>query len=323
MAPARDFLPFHEDEVAAQDLAGYPSGGRRAPIRPHMPEEHRLFFPLLPALFTATGDDAGWPMASFLSGVPGFVQAPTATTLQIHALPPVSDPAAAGFEAGREIGLLGLDLSTRRRNRANGRIVARSEEALSVEVTQSFGNCPQYIQRRVPTDGGKLPALGASETLTRLDAGAAALIGSADTFFVASRGRRELADAGGFDMSHRGGRPGFVDIHDDTLVIPDFRGNRFFNTLGNLLGDARAALLFVDFESGDVLQLQGRVAIDWHPAGVVPAGTERLWRVRISQAWRRRAAFPGLWQFSDWAPTTLATGTWQQAARMDGHPPGR
>ena len=112
-------------------------------------------------------------------------------------------------------------------------------------------------------------------------------------------------------MSHRGGRPGFVGVPGDTLVIPDFRGNRFFNTLGNFLGDPRAGLLFIDFASGDLLQLQGTVAIDWSPdAAARPAGAERVWRVKVERGWRRRSAFPFAWDFGDYAPTTLATGTW-------------
>ena len=111
-------------------------------------------------------------------------------------------------------------------------------------------------------------------------------------------------------MSHRGGKPGFVGVAGDALAIPDFRGNRFYNTLGNLLGDPRAGLLFIDFASGDILQLQGRVTIDWHPEGSGPAGAERLWRVEVTRAWRRRGAFPFAWRFGDYAPTTLATGTW-------------
>ena len=111
-------------------------------------------------------------------------------------------------------------------------------------------------------------------------------------------------------MSHRGGRPGFVGVHGDTLVIPDFRGNRFFNTLGNLLGDPRAGLLFVNFGTGEMLQLQGTVAIDWHPGEIGPEGTERLWRVRVARAWRTRSAFPYLTIFGDYAPSTLVTGIW-------------
>jgi hypothetical protein len=146
------------------------------------------------------------------------------------------------------------------------------------------------------------------ERLAELDDAARVLIGDSDTFFVASRSRAVI-DAGGLDMSHRGGRPGFVAVQGDTLVIPDFRGNRYFNTLGNLLGEPRAGLLFVDFASGDLLQLQGRVAIDWHPASG-PSGAERLWRVEIERGWRRRAAFPFAWAFGDYAPTTLASGVW-------------
>ncbi len=149
----------------------------------------------------------------------------------------------------------------------------------------------------------------APETLAGLDDEARSLIASSDTFFVASRSRPEVGALGGLDMSHRGGRPGFVGLLGDTLAIPDFRGNRFYNTLGNLLGDRRAGLIFIDFDSGDILQLQGMVEIDWRPAGR-PAGAERLWRFEIERAWRRRAAFPFAWSFGGFAPTTLATGTW-------------
>ena len=306
MTPSEmDFLPFHADEQAAQALAGYRMG--RAPIRPLLPEQHREFFGLLPYLFTATPDAQGWPMASVLTGAPGFIASPDPTTLRIDALPRDGDPAAPGLAAGSDIGLLGIDLSTRRRNRANGRIVTR-DEGLTVHIAQSFGNCPQYIQTRKVV--GRDRKAGPVETLAGLDEAARDLIESAETFFVASRGRAALGAEGGFDMSHRGGRPGFVGAHGDTLVIPDFRGNRFFNTLGNLLGDPRAGLLFVNFGTGDVLQLQGTVAIDWHPGEIGPAGTERLWRVRIARAWRTRSAFPYLTIFGDYAPTTLLTGIW-------------
>ena len=34
-------------------------------------------------------------------------------------------------------------------------------------------------------------------------------------------------------------------------------GNNFFNTLGNILANGQAALLFIDFQTGDTLHLQG------------------------------------------------------------------
>ena len=70
-----EFLAFHEDERAAQALAGQQRGGRAA-IRPFMPDQHREFFALLPYLFVATLDERGWPMASVLTGAPGFMHRP-------------------------------------------------------------------------------------------------------------------------------------------------------------------------------------------------------------------------------------------------------
>jgi uncharacterized protein len=299
------FLAFHEDELRAQALAGHQRVGRVA-IRPFMPDQHREFFALLPYVFVATLDADGWPMASALTGEPGFVQSPDPTTLRIGTLPAPDDPAAPTCRAGAEIGLLGLDFTTRRRNRANGRLVA-VDDGLTVGIAQSFGNCAQYIQTRTPSP--RAAAGTPVEPLDRLDAAACALIEASDTFFVASRSRTGV-DEGGLDMSHRGGKPGFVGVTGNTLAIPDFRGNRFYNTLGNLLGDPRAGLLFIDFASGDILQLQGRTTIDWHPEGSGPTGAERLWRVDVTRAWRRRGAFPFAWRFGDYAPTTLATGTW-------------
>ena len=119
---ASPFLPFHDDERAAQQLAGVRAG--RAAMRPFMPEQHREFFALLSCLFTATLDDGGWPTASVLWGEAGFVTSPEPTALHIAATPATDDPAAAGFVAGAGIGLLGIDFTTRRRNRANGRIIS-------------------------------------------------------------------------------------------------------------------------------------------------------------------------------------------------------
>jgi hypothetical protein len=293
MTPDGGFLSFNEDERRAQDLAGLHAG--RAAIRPFMPEQHRAFFPLLPYLFIATLDGAGAPVASMLWGPAGFVHSPDPTTLRIDALPTAGDPAASGFTAGQPVGLLGLDLTTRRRNRANGHLLA-VDNGITVAIEQSFGNCAQYIQTRTPTP--HVRAARAAEPLSALDDAARHVIEAADTFFVASRSRAVIRTDGGLDVSHRGGRPGFVAVRGDTVVVPDFRGNRFFNTLGNLLGDPRAGLLFVDFATGDLLQVQGTVTIEW--------GEPRRWTVAIERAWRRPAALPFDWTFGEYAPTTLA-----------------
>jgi predicted pyridoxine 5'-phosphate oxidase superfamily flavin-nucleotide-binding protein len=309
MEEKMDQSPFHLDEITAQTRARVHVSG--AGVRPFMPDQHRAFFPLLRHVFVSVPDRDGWPLATLLTGPAGFIHAPSASILRIDALPHPSDPASFGFSAGNEIGILGLDFATRRRNRANGRITSVDRGGFSVEVTQSFGNCAQYIQTRTISAEGRPGGSEPNVATEGLDDQARRLIGASDTFFVASRSRAEAGRSGGLDVSHRGGRPGFVRVERNTLFIPDFKGNRFFNTLGNFLGDNRAGLLFVDFEAGDLLQMTGTVSIDWDPAAVaLPAGAQRFWRVAIARSWWRRGAMPFVWNFGDYAPTTLMTGVW-------------
>ena len=252
-------------------------------------------------------------MATALTGPPGFVSSPDAQTLRVSSLPTSDDPALAGLRAGAPAGLLGIDLGTRRRNRANGTVLATEGHGFFLAVRQSFGNCPQYIQAR-EVIGIQPDWLGVVERLGGLDARARTLIAGADTFFVASGSGAGGGEAGGLDMSHRGGRPGFVRVDDDVLTIPDFRGNRYFNTLGNLMLDPRAGLLFVDFASGDLLQLQGQAELDWDGSAASGfAGAERLWRLRVTAAWRHSGALALRWAFQSYAPTTERTGSWTDA----------
>ncbi len=52
----------------------------------------------------------------------------------------------ADFAAGKGVGLLGLEMHTRRRNRANGIITTAGEGFVQIHILESFGNCPKYIQ---------------------------------------------------------------------------------------------------------------------------------------------------------------------------------
>jgi predicted pyridoxine 5'-phosphate oxidase superfamily flavin-nucleotide-binding protein len=305
-------IPFHADELAAQQRAGFGTSG--SGIRDFMLEQHRDFFAALPHVFISGIDSAGWPIAALLEGDPGFVASPDPVTLRIRALPASDDPAAATIRVGREIGILGIDFATRRRNRANGVISDVDATTFTVAIKQSFGNCPQYIQRRTLHHADLLR--GDARKLDSLDDIARALIQRSDTFFAASRSRVEAGDTGGADISHRGGRPGFVRVQGDTLSIPDFRGNRYLNTLGNLLGEPRSSLLFLDFETGDLLQLQGLASIDWNPSESDRIqGAERIWHFRVMQGWYRPHAAAIRGTFIDYSPVTLRTGTWAVAPR--------
>ena len=129
-----------------------------------------------------------------------------------------------------------------------------------------------------------------------LDQAARNAVSTADTFFVATT----AGAVGGVDVSHRGGDLGFIAIDGNTLAIPDFNGNRYFNTFGNLLLEPRAALLFMDFASGDLLPLQGTVEIDWGTgARAEPPESGRHWRFHVRCGWRRRGAVPLRWVMTE------------------------
>jgi ferredoxin-NADP reductase/predicted pyridoxine 5'-phosphate oxidase superfamily flavin-nucleotide-binding protein len=255
------------------------------------------------------------------------VQAPGAKRLDFHARPIPGDPLAEGLAPGAQLGFLGIELHTRRRNRVNGHVVALDAGGFSIEVDQSVGNCPQYIQGREfkwVRDAADLRARG-TEALTALDTDARALIGRSDTLFIATQAPAsadgaDVATGRGADVSHRGGRPGFVKIEDDrTFVVPDFTGNFFFMTLGNLQLNPRAGVLFIDFDTGDLLTLTGTAEVVWGGDELKAFdGAERAWRFRMESGWRLREALPLRWAFRDFSPNSTLTGTWDEAeARRD------
>jgi len=224
--------PWHRGETTLQESVGVADRmaafGRKV-IRDHMPDQHRQFYAQLPFIVAGSVDPQGDAWATLLTGNPGFIQAPDPKRLSIASHLDEHDPATAGMSDADAVGLLGIELSTRRRNRLNGTIRRGNGDAFEVLVDQSFGNCPQYIQLRDfrfaddPADHTNAKP----EISDHLDARASTLITGADTFFVASYvdledGRRQV------DVSHRGGKPGFVRIGDDgVLTVPEFAGNLF------------------------------------------------------------------------------------------------
>lgn len=306
---------WHQGEIALQQQAGVAERmadvGQRV-IRDHMPDQHRDFYAQLPFIVAGSVDAHGDAWATLLEGQPGFIFSPNATTLDIEARPHQGDPAAAGMQDGAPVGLLGIELHTRRRNRMNG-VLQAIGGGFRVQVEQSFGNCPRYIQLRDfhfahhPAE----PYRGEVETLSALDDAALATIAVADTFYVATYAERQV------DASHRGGKPGFVRVSEDGLLtIPDFNGNLFFSTLGNIHQNGKAGLLFVDYASGDTLQLSGdaEVILD-SPEIAAFQGAERLWTFRARRIVRRRAALALRWLTppDGIAPSSLMTGDWQAA----------
>jgi hypothetical protein len=91
------------------------------------------------------------------------------------------------------------------------------------------------------------------------------LIGNSDTFFVASHFNKGGNDTSeGADVSHRGGKAG---------------------------------LLFIDFDSGHVLMLTGRVEIIWDPEQIIDfAHAQRLWQFHLELGRWLHNALPLRWQ---------------------------
>jgi ferredoxin-NADP reductase/predicted pyridoxine 5'-phosphate oxidase superfamily flavin-nucleotide-binding protein len=306
--------PFHEGELAIQRRLGVhvrmESVGKRV-IRDHMLDQHRAFFGQLPFLVVGAVDTNGDAWATLLTGPPGFATSPDARSLVIATNPVSGDPAAGGLVPGASVGLLGIELGTRRRNRLNG-VLAQSA-GLRVNVVHSFGNCPQYIQTRTVEAPVSTPKPAAaprcSSVLTKADR---RFIAGSDTFYVASY--VDLDTERQVDVSHRGGRPGFVRVNDDgSLLIPDFAGNLLFNTLGNFLVNPRAGLVFVDWENGDVLQLTGHAEVLFDlPEVALFEGAERLWSFMPSKVVLRSGALPLRARFMESSPNSEMTGTWRQ-----------
>jgi len=236
------------EEIAARLLRG---------VRDELPYAAREFLEDQPILIVASthGDDV---RADLLHGAPGFISAGEHV---VHVT-------GRAFEG--PVGLLALEPGTRRRMRVNGEATPTAT-GFAVSTGEVYSNCPKYIQRREiagPAVTGRVPASDRE------------LIETADTFFVAT------AAHGGADASHRGGSPGFVHTDGDRLTFPDYPGNNMYGTLGNLLANPRIGLLFLDWETGDTLQITGAAEVD--------PGTHAV-QVTIEHAIRTANAVPWRW----------------------------
>ncbi len=331
MEPSNRYAPFHDGERQLQASAGaleqMDNIGRRA-IRPYMPDQHRQFFQQLPFMVLGSTSDMGQLWASILPGKPGFVQSPSPTQLTVNSPILSGDPLAAAIKQGARLGLLGLEMSTRRRNRVNACVTSAANNQFALEVEQSFGNCPQYIQTRdlhFIRSPELLYQAPAAETFFELSDALKTFIRQADTFFVASSAGHEPSNevnrqvsahnTMGVDVSHRGGMPGFIKVQGNTLTIPDYAGNNFFNTLGNFVLNPKAGLLFVDFTRGDVFMLTGTVTLLASDSPLIEGfqGAQRGWQFTLTQGVTLKAALPFRAQFDSYSPNSQATGTWTQA----------
>ncbi|MDY0746766.1 pyridoxamine 5'-phosphate oxidase family protein [Paucibacter sp. R3-3] len=237
-------------------------------------------------LYAASVDAEGQVWASVLIGEAGFLNpSDDAASLSVD-LSKVAkqphDPLWDNLRRDDRIGLLLLDLQTRKRLKVNGDAHLQGEE-LIVQVTESVPICPRYIQRRTLSleAPGQQPPLPTAQRGTALAPAQIELITHADTFFLAS-----AHDVHGADCSHRGGPIGFVKIQPNgVLRIPDYNGNSMFNSFGNFLLNPRAGLTFPDYARRRMLQLTGTVEMFWDQPDPddVTGGTGRFWEFTVDR----------------------------------------
>lgn len=159
-----------------------------------------------------------------------------------------------------------------------------------------------------------------------IGAGERAFIEARDMVFLAT------ADADGRPTcSYKGGEPGFVRVLDETTVaFPDYDGNGMFLSLGNIVVNPSIGMLFIDFEQGNRMRLDGTASVDPDdPLIGEYAEAHLVVRVRVRAVYpncpryiheyrlHRRSAFVPRasattpvpdWKRSDWAIDVLPAG---------------
>lgn len=83
---------------------------------------------------------------------------------------------------------------------------------------------------------------------------------SLDMFFIATADER-----GRPNCSYKGGDAGFVRVVDErTIAFPNYDGNGMYLSMGNLMKNPHVGLLFIDFERGNRMRVNGLASIDEH-----------------------------------------------------------
>jgi predicted pyridoxine 5'-phosphate oxidase superfamily flavin-nucleotide-binding protein len=152
-------------------------------IQPRLPLYTRDFLEdqRMVVVGSTSADDRVW--ASLLTGEPGFLRVLDERTLRIDTRPVPGDPLDENLESGMDVGLISVDLSSRRRMRMNGK-AERRPEGIYVYAEQVYGNCPKYIQAREPETAGGSTIIepGSACRAGTLTGEQRRLISSSDTF---------------------------------------------------------------------------------------------------------------------------------------------
>ncbi|HPY39559.1 MAG TPA: pyridoxamine 5'-phosphate oxidase family protein [Thiolinea sp.] len=284
---------FHVGETTLQKQFGTEESLQGTMIGPEISVTQKIFLNSLPLILIGGLDAQNRVWASLLSGVPGFIHTLDPKRLLIHAQLLTGDPLTNHLPEGAPLGMLALQAQYRRRYRINGLVTHYNEDGLALKVQQSYGNCPRYIHpRQVNFEAEATPTVEPVQGV-ELDEFARDFIQNADTFFIASAhplaGTSAADPNQGVDVSHKAGQPGFVElVGDNLLLIEDYPGNNYFNTLGNLYLNPKAGLLFIDYASASVLWLTAKTEI-------LVDGYRRFIRLTVQEFAYAKNALPLHW----------------------------
>ena len=212
--------------------------------------------------FIGSEDSNGDLWISLVVGERGFITVPSLKEIKFDLTKISSNKKDIFFKNIKSkptVGLLFHEAARRARYRAWG--VAKEEEnQLSFSINMGYPSCPKHIQRQVIELNENSKELSSRvENGTTLGKLEKEWILSAHTFFITTQTKN-----GDIEASHRGGDPGFIEIlENDNLRVPDYLGNSMFSTLGNIYENPKTALLFVNYEKGETLQLSGMAELQF------------------------------------------------------------
>jgi len=275
---------FHKGEIDVQKATGEQDIAIRVSniIQEAIPSRAFDFIRKQVVVWIGIENENNYPCAFPLFGSPGFISPGEGTIVEIEVGKSFSIPKEWGrnLKKRKPIGCLIIDLSTRGRIRINGIIRKVDKTRLQIDVRQAYPNCQKYIRKRILQREPDFTQFQLKTSGTVLNKEAESIIHKSDTAFVASLGPN------GADVSHRGGMTGFIKCYSPNMIlIPDYKGNSMFNTLGNFKINPRGGITIIDFAGGNFLQVFGviNIVIDKGGADLNTGETNRFWELIIHE----------------------------------------
>lgn len=131
------------------------------------------------------------------------------------------------------------------------------QSGMSTAIDHTISSLDQLFALYEPPAGRVL-----RKVIYRLDDHCRAIIAASPFLTLAT-----FSPSNGVDCSPRGDRPGWVDVADDqTLLLPDRRGNNRIDSLRNIVESPRVGLLFMVPGMNETLRVNGRAHLSVDPA---------------------------------------------------------